>query len=30
VGLLYRRILARDATAVEMKSALEYLQKGTL
>ena len=30
VGLLYRRILARDPTAAEMKSALEYLQKGTL
>ena len=30
VGLLYRRILARDPTAAEMKSALEYLQTGTL
>ena len=30
IGLLYRRILARDPTAAEMKSALEYLQKGTL
>ena len=30
VGLLYRRVLARDPTAAEMKSALEYLQKGTL
>jgi hypothetical protein len=27
---LYRRILARDPTAAEMKSALQYLQKGTL
>jgi hypothetical protein len=30
VGLLYRRVLARDPTAAEMKTALEYLQKGTL
>jgi hypothetical protein len=30
VGVLYRRILARDPTAAEMKSALQYLQKGTL
>ena len=30
IGLLYRRILARDPTAAEMKSALTYLQKGTL
>jgi hypothetical protein len=30
VGMLYRRILARDPTAAEMKSALAYLQKGTL
>lgn len=30
VGLLYRRVLARDPTAAEMKSALAYLQKGTL
>ena len=30
VGRLYRRILARNPTAAEMKSALEYLQKGTL
>ena len=30
VGLLYRRVLARDPTAAEVKSALEYLQKGTL
>ena len=30
IGLLYRRILARDPTPAEMKSALEYLQKGTL
>jgi hypothetical protein len=30
VGLLYRRVLARDPTAAEMKSALEYLRKGTL
>jgi len=30
VGLLYRRILARDPSAAELKSALAYLQKGTL
>ena len=30
IGALYRRILARDPTAAEMKSALSYLQKGTL
>jgi hypothetical protein len=30
VGLLYRRILARDPTAAEVKSALAYLQQGTL
>ena len=30
IGLLYRKILARDPTAAELKSALEYLQKGTL
>ena len=30
VGALYRRILARDPTAAEVKSALAYLQKGTL
>ena len=30
IGLLYRRILARDPSAAELKSALEYLQKGTL
>jgi len=30
IGLLYRRILARDPNAAELKSALEYLQKGTL
>jgi hypothetical protein len=30
VGVLYRRILARDPNAAELKSALEYLQKGTL
>ena len=30
IGLLYRRILARDPTPAEMKSALEYLRKGTL
>ena len=30
IGLLYRRILARDPTAAELKSALAYLQKGTL
>lgn len=30
IGMLYRRILARDPTAAEMKSALQYLQKGTL
>jgi hypothetical protein len=30
IGLLYRRILARDPSPAEMKSALGYLQKGTL
>jgi len=30
IGLLYRRVLARDPTAAELKSALAYLQKGTL
>ncbi len=30
IGALYRRILARDPTAAEVKSALSYLQKGTL
>ena len=30
IGMLYRRILARDPTAAEMKSALQYLEKGTL
>jgi hypothetical protein len=30
IGMLYRRILARDPTAAELKSALSYLQKGTL
>jgi len=30
VGMLYRRILARNPTPDEMKSALAYLQKGTL
>jgi hypothetical protein len=30
VGMLYRKILARNPTAAEMKSALAYLQKGTL
>jgi hypothetical protein len=30
VGMLYRRILARNPTPEEMKSALAYLQKGTL
>ena len=30
IGLLYRRILARDPTVREMKSAMEYLRKGTL
>ena len=30
IGLLYRRILARDPSAAEMKTALAYLQKGTL
>ena len=30
VAALYRRILARDPTAAELKSALGYLQKGTL
>jgi hypothetical protein len=30
IGMLYRRILARDPTVAEMKSAMEYLKKGTL
>jgi len=30
LGLLYRRILARDPTTAEMKTGLAYLQKGTL
>ena len=30
IGMLYRRILARDPTASEMKTAMEYLRKGTL
>ena len=30
IAALYRRILARDPTAAEVKSALAYLQKGTL
>jgi hypothetical protein len=30
IGVLYRRILARDPSAAELKSALDYLQKGTL
>jgi hypothetical protein len=30
IGMLYRRILARDPTVTEMKSAMEYLRKGTL
>ena len=30
IALLYRRILARNPTPAEMKSALEYLKKGTL
>ena len=30
IGVLYRRILARDPNAAELKSALTYLQKGTL
>jgi hypothetical protein len=30
VGMLYRKILGRNPTAAEMKSALAYLQKGTL
>jgi hypothetical protein len=30
IGALYRRILARDPTPAELKSALAYLQKGTL
>jgi hypothetical protein len=30
IAALYRRILARDPTAAELKSALSYLQKGTL
>jgi hypothetical protein len=30
VAVLYRRILARDPSAAELKTALAYLQKGTL
>jgi len=30
IGALYRRILARDPTAAELKNGLSYLQKGTL
>jgi hypothetical protein len=30
IAVLYRRLLARDPTVAEMKSAMEYLQKGTL
>jgi hypothetical protein len=30
IAVLYRRILARDPSAAELKSALAYLQKGTL
>jgi hypothetical protein len=30
IGMLYRRVLARDPTAAEMKKAMEYLRKGTL
>jgi hypothetical protein len=30
IGALYRQILARDPTAAEVKSAMAYLQKGTL
>ena len=30
IAVLYRRILARDPTVPEMKSAMEYLSKGTL
>jgi len=30
IAVLYRRILARDPSAAELKSALSYLQKGTL
>ena len=30
IGMLYRRVLARDPTAVEMKKAMEYLRNGTL
>jgi hypothetical protein len=30
IGMLYRRILARDPTVAEMKTAMEYLRKGTL
>ena len=30
IAALYRRILARNPTPAEMKSALEYLKKGTL
>jgi hypothetical protein len=30
VSALYRQILARNPTAAELKSALAYLEKGTL
>ncbi len=30
IGLLYRRILARDPTVREMKTAMDYLRTGTL
>jgi hypothetical protein len=30
IAMLYRRVLARNPTPAEMKSALEYLTKGTL
>ena len=30
IAVLYRRILARDPSAAELKTALAYLQKGTL
>jgi hypothetical protein len=30
IAVLYRRILARDPTVPEMKSAMDYLSKGTL
>jgi hypothetical protein len=30
IAMLYRRILARNPAPAELKSALEYLKKGTL